>query len=107
MDAPSRLKCSSCGFAVFNRRYPRCGERCGALLPEGVAYSKDQVAAFRMRERPRNSNVVREQMGLIEGRDDSLTLHSLEEARPIAEVHSMVAFAAAEIDGSPQHHLPK
>jgi len=50
MNGPSSLKCSSCGFSVFNRRYPKC-ERCGALLPQGVAYSSEEVAALRKREK--------------------------------------------------------
>jgi hypothetical protein len=50
MNGAPSLKCPSCGFAVFNRRYPKC-ERCGALLPSGMAYSSEEVAALRKREK--------------------------------------------------------
>ncbi|MFN7862157.1 MAG: hypothetical protein ACK5N7_02345 [Curvibacter sp.] len=50
VNISSSLKCSSCGFSVFNRRYPKY-ERCGALLPQEVAYSSEEVAAVRKREK--------------------------------------------------------
>lgn len=49
MTSASPLKCPSCGFAVFNRRYPKC-ERCKADLPADIAYSRDEVAALQARE---------------------------------------------------------
>ncbi|ABM35684.1 hypothetical protein [Polaromonas naphthalenivorans] len=49
MNNSSSLRCSSCGFSVFNRRYPNC-ERCGAQLPQDVAYSREEVAALRKRD---------------------------------------------------------
>lgn len=49
MTSASPLKCPSCGFAVFNRRYPKC-ERCKADLPADIAYSRYEVAALQARE---------------------------------------------------------
>ena len=36
--AASAPRCPECGFAVFNRRYPKC-ESCGSALPESIVYS--------------------------------------------------------------------
>ncbi len=38
LKAASAPRCPECGFAVFNRRYPKC-ESCGAMLPESIVYS--------------------------------------------------------------------
>jgi ribosomal protein L37E len=40
------LRCPACGFAVFNRRYPKC-ESCGAALPDTVIYSASERDALR------------------------------------------------------------
>jgi len=37
-DSDIRWSCPSCGFHVFNRRYPKC-ESCGAPLPESLRLS--------------------------------------------------------------------
>jgi ribosomal protein L37E len=39
--APMNYKCQACGFAVFNRRYPKC-ESCGVELAPGIALSKEE-----------------------------------------------------------------
>lgn len=41
--------CPACGFRIFNRRFPKC-ERCGAALPEAIAYSAQELAALREKE---------------------------------------------------------
>lgn len=43
------FSCPNCGFAVFNRRYPKC-EQCGVQLPEGMRHSGEEVAALRTQE---------------------------------------------------------
>jgi hypothetical protein len=40
-----RFKCQACGFAVFNRRYPKC-EACGVVLAEGIALSANERSAL-------------------------------------------------------------
>jgi len=40
--APS---CPSCGFPVFNRRYPKC-EGCGSALQEASVYSAHELRAL-------------------------------------------------------------
>lgn len=39
-------RCPACGFAVFNRRYPKC-ESCGEALPDTVVYSPSERDALR------------------------------------------------------------
>lgn len=46
----ARPTCPDCGFAVFNRRHPKC-ERCGAALPETIAYTAAEIDALRTQER--------------------------------------------------------
>jgi len=36
--------CQSCGFPVYNRRYPKC-ESCGVELAEGLAMSVEERRA--------------------------------------------------------------
>lgn len=50
MNRSPKLQCPHCGFAVFNRRYAKC-ERCNQDLPHGVAYSSEQIAGIRAREK--------------------------------------------------------
>ncbi len=40
-----QYKCQTCGFSVFNRRYPKC-ESCGIELAEGIALSKSELKAL-------------------------------------------------------------
>jgi hypothetical protein len=76
MNGTPNLKCSSCGFAVFNRRYPKC-ERCRALLPEGVAYSSEEVAALRKREKAEKlARRAEAERSWSEGSDDATWLYS-------------------------------
>lgn len=49
MNAPANPKCPDCGFAVFNRRCPKC-ERCGAQLPSGIVYSTEERLALQEKE---------------------------------------------------------
>lgn len=46
----TQFKCPLCGFSVFNRRYPKC-ERCGELLPEGIAYTRQEITALRAQQK--------------------------------------------------------
>lgn len=50
MNTQPNPKCPSCGFTVFNRRYPNC-ERCKQLLPRDVVYSSEEVAALQASEK--------------------------------------------------------
>ncbi len=38
----ARFKCPACGFAIFNRRLPRC-ERCQASLPDSMLFSEHDI----------------------------------------------------------------
>ena len=46
---PIRPKCPDCGFAVFNRRYPRC-EKCGVVLPTSIAFGPAELATLREKD---------------------------------------------------------
>ena len=46
---PIRPKCPDCGFAVFNRRYPRC-EKCGVVLPESIAFTPAEMTTLREKD---------------------------------------------------------
>lgn len=41
--------CPHCGFAIFNRRYPKC-EACGHALSEGLVYSAAERSALQQAE---------------------------------------------------------
>ena len=43
MNTNKRFRCPSCGFAVFNRRVPRC-ESCGAALPADMGLTPKDLA---------------------------------------------------------------
>ena len=43
------LSCPTCGFRVFNRRYPKC-ERCKSALPASLLLSEQERQALRKRE---------------------------------------------------------
>jgi hypothetical protein len=45
-----RPTCPACGFAVFNRRYPKC-EKCKAELPASIVYTSTEIAGMREKER--------------------------------------------------------
>ena len=45
MHLPAPPACPSCGFEIFNRRYPRC-ESCGVQLPETLVYSPSERFAL-------------------------------------------------------------
>ena len=36
------FQCPSCGFTIFNRRYPKC-ERCGSPIPDVFKYTAEQA----------------------------------------------------------------
>ncbi|MET0936012.1 MAG: hypothetical protein ABWX83_08480 [Luteibacter sp.] len=42
----SRPSCPACRFPVFNRRCAKC-EKCGAVLPDTIAYTAQEIAALR------------------------------------------------------------
>jgi hypothetical protein len=44
-DRDDRWSCPSCGFHVYNRRYPKC-ESCGAALPEALLLSPAEREAL-------------------------------------------------------------
>ena len=54
MSHAEKFKCSICSFPVFNRRYSKC-ERCGASLPEGVVYTKQELSNIQAREKNEKS----------------------------------------------------
>ena len=62
--AASTPRCPECGFAVFNRRYPKC-ESCGTVLPESIVYSALERHALlaadeeKALERSRNEKAAR------------------------------------------------
>ena len=52
MPSPTRAirpTCPDCGFAIFNRRFPKC-ESCGAVLPVSIVYTADELEALRAKE---------------------------------------------------------
>lgn len=66
-DADEGPHCPSCGFRVFNRRYPKC-ESCGVELPESIVYSlverheiieaeEARARAAQRAERPANNSL--------------------------------------------------
>ena len=40
--AQTPFQCPSCGFTIFNRRYPKC-ERCGSPIPDVFKYTAEQA----------------------------------------------------------------
>ena len=42
LSARQQFQCPSCGFTIFNRRYPKC-ERCGLPIPDTFKYSNEQI----------------------------------------------------------------
>ena len=40
--AQTPFQCPSCGFTIFNRRYPKC-ERCGTPIPDVFKYTAEQA----------------------------------------------------------------
>ena len=60
METSAPLACPSCGFRVFNRRYPKC-ESCGAVLPESIAYTPAERASLFEAERLERELHEREQ----------------------------------------------
>ena len=70
LDMARNPTCPNCGFAVFNRRYPKC-ERCGVQLPAGLVYSREERMALEERERQEElaRRVKRDQ-----GRDDNANI---------------------------------
>lgn len=45
IENPPFPACPTCGFRVFNRRYPKC-ESCGIFLPSHLALSAAERAAL-------------------------------------------------------------
>ena len=46
----TRPICPACGFPVYNRRCAKC-EKCQAALPPSVAYTSEEIASMRQKER--------------------------------------------------------
>ena len=44
-----RPTCPDCGFAIFNRRFPKC-ESCGAILPVSIVYTNEELEVLRAKE---------------------------------------------------------
>jgi DNA-directed RNA polymerase subunit RPC12/RpoP len=40
-----KYRCPSCGFQIFNRRFPKC-ESCGATLPSELLFTPEEIAAL-------------------------------------------------------------
>ena len=60
MDLSTPPSCPNCGFAVFNRRYPRC-ESCGVDLPETLVYTPAERRALLAADEERAAARAREQ----------------------------------------------
>ena len=49
METRQPPRCPTCGFIVFNRRYPKC-ESCGIELPKALLYSQGEREELRKSE---------------------------------------------------------
>lgn len=58
MDTSSTPTCPSCGFRIYNRRFPNC-ESCGTELPETLVYSPTERFALLKEEEERSLEKAR------------------------------------------------
>lgn len=64
-SAQTQFQCPSCGFTIFNRRYPKC-ERCGSPIPDTFKYAARQTQEMTERSLAADFARLSEQVRAIE-----------------------------------------